>query len=248
MKITTDEAKKRLNLIVKHSENDMYDYEVRMNVWENYGKSRTYLKIVEIGKNSKHYVERKYGYIDNQTGEYHPEKNDLTENYTFGGGIFEEVEEAEEVEAVEAEQVESADWEETHTYHRGVEKEHVTTTANGNEYTVEFDYISESDGEPKRVNETARVKLPNLTGNGDTQKAAIIRNETVQEMACFVKEFGIDKVKAQMKASTVQEIIDYMLNNPSKFSWLLTETDSEKIIYVRHMYGGSWGTYYSREK
>ena len=80
--MTKDYAVKRLQTIVNHS-GDAYDYEIKVRNWENYGKSRTYLSIVETSKTSKHYVERKYGYIDNQTGEYIPEKNDLNDNFTF---------------------------------------------------------------------------------------------------------------------------------------------------------------------
>lgn len=99
--MTKDYAVKRLQTIVNHS-GDAYDYEIKVRNWENYGKSRTYLSIVETSKTSKHYVERKYGYIDNQTGEYIPEKNDLNDNFTFSGSRFvEEAEEAQETKVSE---------------------------------------------------------------------------------------------------------------------------------------------------
>lgn len=105
--MTKDYAVKRLQTIVNHS-GDAYDYEIKVRNWENYGKSRTYLSIVETSKTSKHYVERKYGYIDNQTGEYVPEKNDLNDNFTFRGSRFEE--ETEEVQEAEvSENMTSAD-------------------------------------------------------------------------------------------------------------------------------------------
>lgn len=89
--MTKFEAVERLKVIVKASENPVYDYEIKSNVWENYGKSRTYLSIVETRKDgaSKHYKEKKYGFIDNKTEEYKPEKyGDLTQNYTFSGMNF----------------------------------------------------------------------------------------------------------------------------------------------------------------
>lgn len=82
-------AIKRLETIVKHSEGGNYHYEVVANDWEGYGKNRTYLSIIETRDNSKHHVERKYGYIDNISGEYVPGKNNLEENFTFSGSRFE---------------------------------------------------------------------------------------------------------------------------------------------------------------
>ena len=86
--MTKDDAIKRLQTIVDNSKNPMYDYEIKAKGWENYGKSRTYLSIVETSKNSKHYKEKKYGYIDNKSGEYIADKNDLNDNFTFGGMRF----------------------------------------------------------------------------------------------------------------------------------------------------------------
>lgn len=64
---------------------------VNANDWQNYGKDRTYFAIVErsTGRASCHYKEKKYGYIDNITGEYFPAKyGDARENYTFSGMAF----------------------------------------------------------------------------------------------------------------------------------------------------------------
>lgn len=69
-----------------------YEMEIKANDWQKYGKDRTYFSIVERSNNakvSKHYKEKKYGYIDNITGEYFPVKyGDARENYTFGGMAF----------------------------------------------------------------------------------------------------------------------------------------------------------------
>lgn len=86
-----DDAIKRLKVIVDASENPIYDYEIKSNVWEKYGKSRTYFSIIETRTDgaSKHYKEKKYGFIDNKTGDYQAEKyGDLTKDYTFSGSSF----------------------------------------------------------------------------------------------------------------------------------------------------------------
>lgn len=64
---------------------DCCDYAVKENVWEKYGKSRTYLKVVETRNHSKHYAEYDFGYIDNNTNEYHAGKHDAFGRYTLGG-------------------------------------------------------------------------------------------------------------------------------------------------------------------
>lgn len=84
------DAIKRLETILENtSKENGYNYTIKANDWDNYGKSRTYFSIIETRENSKHYKEKKYGYIDNITGEYFPEKyGDLTKDYTFGGASF----------------------------------------------------------------------------------------------------------------------------------------------------------------
>lgn len=90
-----EEAIKRLEIIVAASKNDIYKYEIKSNNWEKKNGagevkvSRTYFAIVETRGNSKHYNEKRFGYMNNLTGEYIPEKyGDLTKNYTFGGMKF----------------------------------------------------------------------------------------------------------------------------------------------------------------
>ena len=67
---------KKLNEIVdeKNSHDNGYHYEAVVNDWENYGKSRTYFSIVETRDNSKHYSKTRYGFFDNQSEKYVPEK------------------------------------------------------------------------------------------------------------------------------------------------------------------------------
>ncbi len=87
-----DKVIARLNTIVANS--CTYDYctlEVVVKDWTNYGKNRTYVKIVEAAKpgTSRHYKERSYGYINNITNEYVADRrNNAFDNYTFSGAKF----------------------------------------------------------------------------------------------------------------------------------------------------------------
>lgn len=108
--MTKDYAIKRLETILNHNSSaNGYNYRIKVNNWENYGKSRTYFSIIETRDNSKHYAEKRYGYIDNKTGEYIPEKGDLTKNQTFSGSNFEETEVVEEKEIEVSENLTAAD-------------------------------------------------------------------------------------------------------------------------------------------
>lgn len=66
---------------------DVYDYEIVENIWEKYGKSRTYFKIIETRKNSKRYASYDLGYIDNISGEYVAGKVDVFGRYTLSGAV-----------------------------------------------------------------------------------------------------------------------------------------------------------------
>lgn len=93
--MTKQEARKRLEAIVEHSSGGNYQYAIKLNDWEKVDPdtgeiaiSRTYLEIAETRLYSKHYKIKKYGYIDNLSGEYIPEKNNIFDNYTFNGSRF----------------------------------------------------------------------------------------------------------------------------------------------------------------
>ena len=64
---------------------EVYNYEMVENVWEKYGKSRTYFKVIETRKNSKHYASYDCGFIDNKTNVYFPGKVDVFGKYTLSG-------------------------------------------------------------------------------------------------------------------------------------------------------------------
>lgn len=64
---------------------DVFEYSISENAWEKYGKSRTYFKVIETRKNSKHYASYDCGYIDNKTEEYVPGKVDVFGKYGLNG-------------------------------------------------------------------------------------------------------------------------------------------------------------------
>lgn len=66
---------------------DIYNYEIKTNLWEKYGKSRTYIKVVETRENSRHYTEYNFGYIDNVGNEYFSGKMDAFGKYTLSGAL-----------------------------------------------------------------------------------------------------------------------------------------------------------------
>lgn len=87
-KTIEDEAMARMEAIVAASAK-CYDYEIKFSLWENYGKSRTYIKVIEKSQNvkaSKHYATYDFGYIDNIKNEYMPSKaNDYRRPFNLNG-------------------------------------------------------------------------------------------------------------------------------------------------------------------
>lgn len=83
--MTKAELMEKVNAIAAeaNSHDNGYHYEVVAKDWENYGKNRTYISIVETRDNSKHYNKKEYGYYDNVACEYVEGKGNL--NYTFSG-------------------------------------------------------------------------------------------------------------------------------------------------------------------
>ena len=77
------ELKKRIEIAP-----DVYDYEIVESDWIKYGKNRTYFKVVETRKNSKHYAVRDYGYIDNIKNIYIAGKNNAFGQYDFSGNTI----------------------------------------------------------------------------------------------------------------------------------------------------------------
>lgn len=81
---TRNKVVKAIEILIAEA-TDVYDYEISENVWEKYGKSRTYFKIIETRKNSKHYASYDCGYINNETNEYVSGKVDVFGKYTLSG-------------------------------------------------------------------------------------------------------------------------------------------------------------------
>lgn len=89
MEFTKEKCIARLNEIVEHTPKCKYDYEIVANDWAKNGKNRTYFAIVEKSidiKISNHYAKKSYGYFDNVSGVYFPDKyGDVRDNFDFGG-------------------------------------------------------------------------------------------------------------------------------------------------------------------
>lgn len=94
--MTRDELINRAHMILENSTKyEHCEYYVKTDDWQNYGYDRTYFSIIEKEKyNPKRRtyckrVEYKYGFLDNTTGEYHPEKyKDLRIDHTLSGNSF----------------------------------------------------------------------------------------------------------------------------------------------------------------
>ena len=121
--MTKLEIIERLQLIadIANAPENGYHYEVIVNDWAKYGKDRTYFKIRETRENSKHFVEKDYGYFDNITETFAPGKSSI--EYRFSGAKLTEadlsvkkeepvVEEPVVEETVEAESAEEVPTEE----------------------------------------------------------------------------------------------------------------------------------------
>lgn len=116
--MTKAELIKRLEKLVAASQSgdETFHTEIKINEWENYGKSRTYFSIVRTRENSRHYEKMDCGYFDNQTETYVAGKaRDLSEDsvYDFGGNnlvsLIEEVVVEETVETEETTEVKVAE-------------------------------------------------------------------------------------------------------------------------------------------
>lgn len=88
-------VRKELESLIAEATN-VYDYEIVESVWEKYGKSRTYFKVIETRKNSKHYASYDCGYVDNKTEVYFPGKVDVFGKYTLSGAYRKTKQEEEE--------------------------------------------------------------------------------------------------------------------------------------------------------
>lgn len=98
MKIAWAEVKKTI-MIVKEQvietmkdlvemATDVYEYEIVTKEWNNYGKSRCYLSIIETREGSRHCVKYDCGYVDNQTDRYVAGKIDLNKRLTLSGARY----------------------------------------------------------------------------------------------------------------------------------------------------------------
>ena len=64
---------------------DIYNYKMIVNVWEKYGKSRTYFKVIETRAHSTHCTTYDCGYVDNKSEVYVSGKVDVFGKYALNG-------------------------------------------------------------------------------------------------------------------------------------------------------------------
>ena len=64
---------------------NVYDYEIVESVWEKYGKSRTYFKVIETRAHSTHCTTYDCGYVDNKSEVYVSGKVDVFGKYALNG-------------------------------------------------------------------------------------------------------------------------------------------------------------------
>ena len=67
---------------------DIYNYEIVVRDWANYGKSRTYIKVEETSNSSKHYKCYDFGYIDNIANTYIAGNKDANGNLNLVGAYL----------------------------------------------------------------------------------------------------------------------------------------------------------------
>lgn len=73
-----------LNDLIENADK-VFNYQIKESIWEKYGKSRTYFKIIRTRDNSRHYSEYDFGYVDNKTNKYYPSKNDAFGKFSLSG-------------------------------------------------------------------------------------------------------------------------------------------------------------------
>ena len=85
--MTREEAIKRLETVRDQSNQAVFTITAVVRDWENYGKSRTYFKLIETSNTTKHYKDLDLGYFDNKANVYVAGQRDLEAEtvYDFGG-------------------------------------------------------------------------------------------------------------------------------------------------------------------
>ena len=82
-----DQIIKKVGYIVSKA-SDIYNYEIVVRDWTNYGKSRTYIKVKETSNSSKHYKCYDFGYIDNIANTYITGNKDANGNLNLAGAYL----------------------------------------------------------------------------------------------------------------------------------------------------------------
>lgn len=80
-----DRIIERLELLASDETMDTFHCYASVRDWQNYGKDRTYFKIVRTRDHSKMHQEFDYGYYDNILDEYVPGLHDARKGYSLKG-------------------------------------------------------------------------------------------------------------------------------------------------------------------
>lgn len=89
VKSVKDEVIEAIENIINKSSNARYDYKIICKDWQNYGKDRTYIKVIESRKcDGKPHADYDFGYIDNKTNEYVSSKWNANQRYTLSRTEF----------------------------------------------------------------------------------------------------------------------------------------------------------------
>lgn len=82
-----DQIIEKVGYIVSKA-SDIYNYEIVVRDWANYGKSRTYIKVEETSDNSKHRKVYDFGYIDNIANTYVAGNKNANGNFDLAGAYL----------------------------------------------------------------------------------------------------------------------------------------------------------------
>lgn len=82
-----DQIIEKVEYIVSKA-SDIYNYEIVVRDWTNYGKARTYIKVEETSDNSKHRKVYDFGYIDNIANTYVAGRKDANGNFDLAGAYL----------------------------------------------------------------------------------------------------------------------------------------------------------------
>lgn len=234
----------RLNLIIEKSTSDNgYTYRAKIREWKNYGKDRTYFSITAARTyDGRIMKEKSYGYLDNETGEYHPERlGDLRKNYTFGGMNFPEATEQEEPDTTPTETNVTVPAEET--THRASEliKKYEISLSNdgilrGNVVQAEKDNVLD-EIKSRKAEIIARLEETKAAEEraAAERAAKIAAIEGLEEIKRARAEAEANRSNYEL-AAIGRKAREAIIDHPENHEAIMAEMDAEISAYVdRHL-------------